>query len=109
MGNAQALPEESPSGHEGCKYTQVTSHSVSCSRAFLKTQGNEVFNSERTAGLRDFSPDTHPVRGFWQGSRVNDVTGTKAVTAEPVIDQKVRIQSHCFPKLQRLLSICSGL
>lgn len=61
-----------------------------------------MFNSERTAELRDFAPDTHPERVFWQGSRVNGVTGTKALTAEPVVDQKVRIQSHCSPKLQRL-------
>lgn len=68
-----------------------------------------MFNSERTAGLCDFSPDTHPMRDFWQGSRVSGVTATKAVAAERVVHQKVRIQSHSFPKLQRLLSICSGL
>lgn len=68
-----------------------------------------MFNSERTAGLRDFSPDAHPKRDFWQGSRVSGVTGTKAVAAEHVVEQKVRLQSHCFPKLQRLLSICSRL
>ena len=61
-----------------------------------------MFNSERTAGLRNFSPDTHPIRFFfWQGYRVIGVTGAKAMAAECVVDQKVRIQSMCLPKLQK--------
>lgn len=61
-----------------------------------------MFNLERTAGLCDFSPDTHPIRVFfWQGYRVIGVTGTKAMAAECITDQKVRIQSTCFPKLQK--------
>lgn len=63
-----------------------------------------MLNSERTAGLHNFSPDAHPIRFFWQGYRVIGATGTIAMAAEYVVDQKVRIQSICFPKLQKTIA-----
>lgn len=81
----------------------VIRHSLSCSWFFLKMQENQMFNSERTAGLHDFSPDTHAIRFFWQGCRVIGVTGTKAMAVDYVVDQKVRIQSIYFPKWQKPL------
>lgn len=48
----------------------VIRHSLRCSRFFLKMQENQMLNSERTAGLHDFSPDTHRIRVFWQAYTV---------------------------------------
>jgi len=79
----------------------VIRQGLSCSWFFLKTWENQMLNSEGTAGRRDVSPDAHPLRVFWQGYRAAGVTGTKAVAAEYVVDQKVRIQNICFPKLQK--------
>lgn len=86
----------------------VIRHSLSCSRFFLKMQENQMLNSERTAGPCNFSPDTHPVKVFWQGYRVIGVTGTKAMAMEWVVDQKVRIQSICFPKLGKTFASLFG-
>lgn len=71
--------KESHSEDEGGKYTElmpllstVIKHSLSCSRFFLKTQEkNQMFNSERTARLRNHSPDTHLVRFFLAGIQSN--------------------------------------